>query len=81
MATLRTLHAQVREAVEAAPAIDWMRTVEHVAGDAELKQPAADYVARFAFPNMLFHFGQAYAGLRHAGLNLGKTDFDGLHRY
>ena len=55
--------------------------IRHIAGEADLMQDPADYLARFAFPNMLFHLSLAYAGLRAAGLAIGKADFDGLHRY
>ena len=56
---------------------DLVASVSHVAGKAELKQDVADYITRFAFPNMLFHLSQAYAGLRQAGMVIGKADFDG----
>lgn len=55
--------------------------VAHRAGEAELAQPPAEYVARFALPNLLFHMAMAYAALRVAGLPVGKADFDGLHEY
>ncbi|WP_299477897.1 DUF1993 family protein [uncultured Roseibium sp.] len=79
--SLRSLHEDVLSAINRVPAIDWDSNVTHTAGEAELTQRATDYVACFAFPNMLFHFTQAYAGLRHAGLKIGKADFDGLHMY
>ncbi|MCR9195566.1 MAG: DUF1993 domain-containing protein [Hyphomonas sp.] len=60
---------------------DLARTVDHTAGDAALTQASADYVARFAVPNMIFHLSIAYAGLRHGGMDIGKSDFDGLHAY
>lgn len=60
---------------------DLTRPVSHRAGDAELDQGAADYVARFALPNMIFHIAMGYAGLRHGGMTIGKADFDGLHVY
>lgn len=81
LSSLRSLHQDVSEALHSAPSFDWNSEVTHVAGKAKLKQSAADYVIRFAFPNMLFHLSQAYAGLRHAGLNIGKADFDGQHEY
>ncbi|MEM7491624.1 MAG: DUF1993 family protein [Pseudomonadota bacterium] len=55
--------------------------VAHRAGEADLRQEPADYVLRFAYPNMIFHLTIAYAALRAAGLEIGKADFDGLHRY
>lgn len=79
--SLRSLHEDVLSAINRVPPIDWNGNVSHTAGDAHLTQRATDYVACFAFPNMLFHFTQAYAGLRHAGLEIGKADFDGLHVY
>lgn len=57
------------------------RPVTHTAGQATLTQPGADYVTRFALPNLLFHLVTGYATLRAAGVALGKADFDGLHRY
>jgi len=45
---------------------------------AELTGDPTDYIARFAFPNMLFHLSAGYAGLRHGGMQIGKADFDGL---
>lgn len=55
--------------------------VSHVAGEAAIKQEPADYIIRFALPNMIFHMTTAYAGLRHSGVVIGKSDFDGLHIY
>ncbi|MEO9460153.1 MAG: DUF1993 family protein [Lentilitoribacter sp.] len=56
-------------------------SVDHIAGEGKLEQDAADYITKFGFPNMIFHLTMAYAGLRHAGFNIGKADFDGLHVY
>ena len=55
--------------------------VAHIAGEGKLEQDAGDYITKFGFPNMIFHLTMAYAGLRHAGFNIGKADFDGLHVY
>lgn len=79
--SLRSLYQNVRAPVQTAPPIDWSKQVAHVAGEASLRQSAGDYVIQFAYPNMLFHLSQAYAGLRLAGLDVGKEDFDGLHQY
>ncbi|MGB3555916.1 MAG: DUF1993 family protein [Jannaschia sp.] len=62
-------------------ATDLVQPVNHRAGEARLVQDPADYVLRFALPNMLFHLSLAHAGLRHGGMAIGKADFDGLHRY
>lgn len=56
-------------------------SVTHIAGEAKLTQTASDYVTLFALPNMLFHISMAYAALRYAGVDVGKSDFDGLHIY
>ena len=81
LTSLRALHAEVLCAVAKVPAPDWQAQVHHVAGDARIEQTAAEYVARFALPNMLFHLTMAYAGMRHGGVPLGKADFDGQHKY
>lgn len=57
------------------------RIIAHRAGFANLQQIAPDYVNSFAIPNLWFHVSLAYASLRAAGLDIGKTDFDGLHAY
>lgn len=79
--SLHSLHREVLEALDNAHSIHWTSKVSHVAGNVHMTQTAADYVLRFAFPNMLFHLSQAYAGLRLSGLAIGKADFDGLHEY
>lgn len=61
--------------------VDFVATVSHRAGDAELSQETTEYVSCFALPNMIFHFSMGYAGLRHGGLDIGKADFDGFHIY
>ena len=81
LAELVAYRRDVSERLAPIASADLARSVSHVAGEAELTQEAADYIARFAFPNMLFHLGQAYAGLRHAGMAIGKADFDALHAY
>ncbi|MCG7625053.1 DUF1993 family protein [Epibacterium sp. Ofav1-8] len=79
--TLRALHTAVATSISDLPKPEWTARVRHVAGEALLEQPTADYIARFALPNMLFHLTMAYAGLRHGGLKIGKANFDGLHEY
>lgn len=44
-----------------------------------LTQPGGDHVCLFALPHMLLHLGMVYAGLRHAGMDIGKANFDGFH--
>ncbi len=79
--TLRALRNEVAAATASIDARDLTRRVDHRAGEAELSQAPADYVSRFALPNMIFHLTLAYAGLRQGGVPVGKADFDGLHRY
>lgn len=57
------------------------REVSHIAGFAELSQSGADYLHLFAMPNFMFHLSMGFAVLRQRGLDIGKSDFDGLHDY
>ena len=72
---------EVEDLIKPISADDLCEPVSHQAGSAQLKQDPPEYLALFAFPNMIFHLSLAYAGLRHGGMNIGKADFDGLHRY
>lgn len=45
-----------------------------------LKFTGPDYVRFWALPNFYFHMTTAYTLLRHAGVELGKTDFLGGSR-
>lgn len=82
LATLREFAAELRQGLAGISVADLSEArVRHVAGFAELEQEALDFMIRFALPNMMFHFGMGYAGLRAAGVPLGKADFDGLHIY
>lgn len=51
------------------------------AGLADIALPASRFVAEYALPNMFFHHATAYAIARWEGVELGKADFDGWHRY
>ena len=62
-------------------AADLKMGVSHKAGQARLDQEPGEYVVRFALPNMIFHIAMGYARLRHGGMEVGKADFDGQHRY
>ncbi|HUG23681.1 DUF1993 domain-containing protein [Piscinibacter sp.] len=59
---------------------EW-RHVSTRAGDELLHFKGLVYLTQYALPNFFFHMTTAYAILRHAGVELGKADFDGLHRY
>lgn len=79
--SLKAHHQQIRALISPISLDDLATPVRHRAGDAEVEQEVGDYILRFALPNMIFHMSIAYAGLRHAGLEIGKADFDGLHIY
>lgn len=55
--------------------------VQDQAGDAKLVLEGRDHLLQYTLPNFFFHFSMAYAMLRHAGVDIGKGDFDGLHQY
>jgi uncharacterized protein len=55
--------------------------VTDIAGDAEVHLPGTRFAHEYALPNFFFHLCMAYAILRHAGVPLGKADFDGFHLY
>jgi len=55
--------------------------VRTTAGFAELDLPAPAYFQMYAVPNFFFHYSMVYAIARQAGVPIGKSDFDGYHRY
>jgi uncharacterized protein len=57
------------------------RQITDPAGDATVTLDATTFVSQYALPNFFFHVSMAYAILRHAGVPLGKADFDGWHTY
>jgi hypothetical protein len=57
------------------------RLIRHRAGDAMLEQTGSDFLHLYGLPNFFFHLTMGYAGLRAAGVPLGKADFDGFHAY
>ncbi|MGA0540102.1 DUF1993 family protein [Neotabrizicola sp. VNH66] len=57
------------------------RVITHIAGQAELRQTAEDFLYLYGLPNFFFHVTMGYAALRAAGVALGKADFDGFHLY
>jgi len=56
-------------------------TVRTTAGFAELELPAPEYYQMYAVPNFFFHYSMVYAIARQAGVPIGKSEFDGYHRY
>lgn len=73
--------ATIRFAISDLTPADLTQNVRHKAGFVELKQGPETYVLSYALPNMIFHLSMAYAAMRSFGLTLGKSDFDGMHRY
>ncbi|MFS2019865.1 DUF1993 domain-containing protein [Massilia sp. CT11-108] len=57
------------------------RRVRTTAGFAELDLPAAEYYQMYAVPNFFFHYSMVYAIARQGGVPVGKSGFDGYHRY
>jgi len=51
------------------------RVIKVPARDRTLEFKGLDYLVRFVIPNAFFHITTAYAILRHAGVEIGKTDF------
>ncbi|MCS0585154.1 DUF1993 domain-containing protein [Massilia pinisoli] len=56
-------------------------TVHTTAGFAELALPGWEYYQMYAVPNFFFHYAMVYAIARQAGVPVGKSEFDGYHRY
>lgn len=57
------------------------RTIDHKAGTADLTQDATTFATLYGLPNFFFHLTMGYATLRQCGIDLGKSDFDGMHSY
>ena len=57
------------------------RVVSDPAGQATVNLAGREFVLHYALPNFFFHLSTAHAILRHAGVALGKADFDGFHVY
>jgi hypothetical protein len=57
------------------------RAIESQAGLETLSLQGQDFLLLYALPNFFFHVTTAYAILRHMGVGLGKSDFDGFHVY
>lgn len=81
VANLLKFQEEVSKHIECITEADFVESVSHRAGNAELIQCTADYVSCYALPNMIFHISVSYAGLRSGGMKIGKGDFDGFHIY
>jgi hypothetical protein len=51
------------------------------AGLASVSLDGFAFLSQYALPNFFFHAATAFAILRHIGLDIGKSDFDGFHQY
>ena len=51
------------------------------AGFADLELPGLAFLHEFGLPNLYFHQAMLHVALKHAGVSLGKADFDGIHEY
>jgi hypothetical protein len=87
-ATFAGVHAELERTMAylaAIPDADFAgmdaRRVRTTAGFAELDLPAAEYYQMYAVPNFFFHYSMVYAIARQGGVDVGKADFDGYHRY
>jgi hypothetical protein len=58
-----------------------MLSVRTTAGFADLDLPGWEYYQMYAVPNFFFHYSMVYAIARQAGVEIGKSDFDGYHDY
>ncbi len=80
-ADLKARLARCRELLSEASQADYdgaeQREVTFQADGSSMTMKGADYLSNFALPNFYFHATAAYAILRHAGVDLGKTDFIG----
>ncbi|WP_188152126.1 DUF1993 family protein [Teredinibacter waterburyi] len=56
-------------------------TIETAAGFADLEFTPMEYFLSYSFPNFMFHYCIVYAIARKSGLEIGKADFDGYHKY
>lgn len=57
------------------------RIIATQAGEKHLSLKGDEFLSLYALPNFFFHVSIAYANLRALGLDIGKADFDGFHRY
>ena len=87
-ATFASIHAELERTMAylaALPDADFAGmdavNVRTTAGFAELDLPAAEYFHMYAVPNFFFHYSMVYAIARQGGVPVGKSDFDGYHRY
>lgn len=84
--TFANLRAQLEDTLDYILSLDEKENnlnvvVNDMAGPIPVSLNAAEFLARFAFPNFYFHLSMVYAIARSNGVPLTKGDFDGLHQY
>lgn len=57
------------------------RVIDVVMGGRTRRFAGLPFLLHYALPNLHFHIAMAYAILRHAGVGLGKQDFEGPPTY
>ena len=72
-AAVATLEALRPEQIDGSEA----RVIDVVMGGRTRRFAGLPFLLHYALPNLHFHIAMAYAILRHAGLDLGKQDFEG----
>lgn len=72
-ATFAVLEALRPEQVDGSEA----RVIDVVMGGRTRRFAGLPFLLHYALPNLQFHIAMAYAILRHAGVALGKQDFEG----
>ena len=82
--TLAQVHARLERAIEyvqtfAPGQVDGSeaRAIQLKTRNGELNFTGQNYLLQFVLPNLFFHCTTAYAILREAGADIGKTDFIG----
>lgn len=57
------------------------KTIDLIAGQTKRTLSGRELVEIYALPNFFFHMSMGYAILRQCDIDIGKSDFDGLHVY
>ncbi|HEY9344578.1 MAG TPA: DUF1993 family protein, partial [Inquilinus sp.] len=72
-AAITTLESLRPEQIDGSEA----RLIDVTMGGRTRRFAGLPFLLHYALPNLLFHIAMAYAILRHAGVDLGKQDFEG----
>ncbi|RDV26731.1 DUF1993 family protein [Alteromonas aestuariivivens] len=72
---------QILESCANVASLDDSILITDKAGFTEVSLPQSEYVFHYIVPNFIFHISMVYAIARASGVPLGKSDFDGYHRY